>query len=372
MKKEIAIVGVALILILSFVFAPTWRGDTSYAKENTFTIARGHQAADGSWSFAIDSDYPQGFNNSMYLMEEDEGLRFFVKTPSGEYRTILQIYTGEASLWDGQSYFVIEGTGIYGDFSRQKYFVRDVVEKFGQDNVLDESFDYFLPSEDRRIFKLSLDLDTFADNQLILHYLEIVNQNLLLEDLSTHLKDGTKVSIGGAPSNTTEITELELSPSPFDKRTDAKLNFSFTAAEDLWNGYAVLISKKDFSGSQENLKEAFESVTLPETFRSDFFDVLLFDSDATFKEGQMVLNEIDKTVSGPSGFFSYTPVSLEEKDTGKYLVLMYLLGGDHDDIPTVTNFLEIKQEGGPCTACDSLLKCLACVDKDKFVKTLFK
>lgn len=356
MKKApvILVIFVATVLLSATVLADvTWK--TLYLDKRTLAQAN---TLGTEWGYTFPT-YPRILHvgNIDYGgdLGTDQGLQLYVAKPGGNERVpIIEIYTGTIPLWSGGSYFVIKGASIYSNFPEQKYTLDDLVEKYGEANAYDKSNPYYFPSEDRKIFKLEIEVDQSGVDEFILHKVYLEDQATFANDLQNYFKSDGKVPVNG----TSQFAALPLTPSSFEEKKAKEISFSFKAPEELSNGYTLYIAKSPTA--KDNVEEAVTELTSASDWLATKVDKL-FAHTTPVAENADVSNKLSE------------PPELEplnNKEKGKYLVVAV---DTADERVVAATFLEITEEGETptgCKACDTILKCLACIDKE-FVEGIF-
>lgn len=306
----------------------------------------------GEWFYVL-SDFPRTF--TWRNLSPKSGLKTFVTiTSSGIKEDIAKIYVGEISLWKEGAYFVVEGGSVYSDFSPTTIDGRYMANNYPSGNAFNKENIYVFPSKEHPIFNIKFERQDGAINDfVIIHEINFVNsaaREQFKKDLE-YLKTDGKVPLPGT-------SELTLKPPTFNKAEPKKIEFSFTAPERLLDGYRVYISKgqKTEASVEDELKIADSSV--------DKADMLPVGSVEQVSQGQTVSKSMDKEM---------VVQLLGDWENGEYLVFVDKAKLGQPVEPVAGAFLEIKgvTPATPCDKCETILKCLACIDK-KLVEGIFK
>jgi len=354
MRKTVIILVslVAIILISATVLADvSWK--TIYSSRRELAQA---SSIGAEWGYTF-SNYPLILHEGNYGyggdLSENSGTRLFVTKPTGEEVPLIEVYTGAITLWSGGSYFVIKGASIYSNFPEQKYTIDQLVTKYGDNGVYNKILPYYFPSEDRKVFKLEIEVDDSGGNELVVHKVYLEDQATFESDLSNYFKSNGKVPVDGA----TVVATLTLVPSSFEKTKTAKVGFSFKAPEAMSEGYKVYISKA--TTAKTEVDKAVTELTSTSDWISTKVDELAKNSTALAKDAS-----VSAEVSASDKI-----ALLNGRDKGKYLAVA--TNADSGNV-VAASFLEIIGEGeSPSGDCSSILSCLASLDK-KFVDGVFE
>ena len=163
-----------------------------------------------------------------------------------------------------------------------------------------------------------------------------------------------KKIIGDSPAT---IEVLELDSSVYQKTVTAKVDFNFSATENLPDGYSLFISKNKTAGT--NAPEEVSSFVSSD-WKSNV-DVLYFNGT----------NVVKGTVTGKMAT-QQEKAALEAKGIGKYVVLAATPDKSKVFAGAVIEVTDAPPVTSGCSNCEFLITCLACVDKDKLVNSLFE
>ncbi len=218
MKKEYAFAALFAFLILVSVLVvavdnPTWLvnvGGGNNVGEVNRRLATAVGISGGGLGFTSymkDSVALHGGTSSYGGdMAKNEGIQFFVLNErDNEKKPLFEVYVSDHTLWDeDNSYFVIRGASIYSEFPEQKFLIKDLISEHGADSVYSNLRPYYFPSEDRKTFRLTIELDSGVgwsdDPELIVHKFELLDRPIFVKDIETYFEKDEKVPTSGTGS----------------------------------------------------------------------------------------------------------------------------------------------------------------------------
>ncbi len=216
---------VTIVLFSASVLGISWQNFFSNSRQ----LAQGSVVSGGEWGFSIYDTFPKNLNFDKLNLTKNQGFQLFVKDPNNVQKNVVEIYTGDVDLWDAGSWFAIRGASVYSDFPEQKFDVSDLVKEYGGDNVYNKKLDYYFPSEDRKILKIEIEVDTTLGDELIVYKVYLLDSATFFEDLAL-LKDNKKVPVGSQPPSSNLLAVLEVNKTTGNKPLTVVFDISKSTA----------------------------------------------------------------------------------------------------------------------------------------------
>jgi len=340
-KKVLSLLALTALIVFLAIGGLAYNGSTTSSTPDISLFASCLVIHAGDWGCTLTSpDFPRtGYND----MGKGSLKLFRVNTPNG-LKPIMEISTGSYPLWDDEASFSIVGKSLYEDFPEQKFVVKHLKDDYTP--LFDRTLDFYFPSEDRKIFKIQVELDTqYLSKEfkiLSIDFVDDAAKNQFLEDL-TLLKDNGKVPVGGVTTGI-YISKVEQGTTALGTFDSATASVKATLGED---ADFSITSKKVTTG-----KPLFAVKGDCPVDASTAATAYVAKTDSPTAEQKLAILK-DKFAPVEAG----SKLSICQYDgsaVSKDSITIYPKGSSSD-----------------CDACDTILKCLACIDK-AFVDNVFE